>query len=173
MERIKKNFGFGCMRPPMKGEEVDTEQFCRMVDAFLAAGFNYFDTARPYVNGKSENVLRECLTSRHPRESYVLTDKLSGSLFRQEADIRPLFDSQLAACGVDYFDFYLMHAQNRENFERYKSCRAYETALALKKRAGCAMWASLSRYGGCAGAYPDRVSPGGGGAAPAQLPGLG
>lgn len=133
MERIKKNFGFGCMRPPMKGEEVDTEQFCRMVDAFLAAGFNYFDTARPYVNGKSENVLRECLTSRHPRESYVLTDKLSGSLFRQEADIRPLFDSQLAACGVDYFDFYLMHAQNRENFERYKSCRAYETALALKK----------------------------------------
>lgn len=133
MERIKGKFGFGCMRPPMQGEEVDLEQFRRMVDAFLGAGFNYFDTARPYVNRKSEPALRECLTSRYPRESYVLADKLSGSMFQEERDIRPLFESQLAACGVEYFDFYLMHAQSRDNFERYKRCRAYETALALKE----------------------------------------
>lgn len=132
MERIKKNFGFGCMRPPMKGEEVDTEQFSRMVDAFLAAGFNYFDTAHPYVSMKSEPALRECLTSRYPRESYVLTDKLSGTFFERAEDIRPLFERQLAACGVDYFDFYLMHAQSRRNFQHFKDCRAYETALELK-----------------------------------------
>ena len=53
MEKIKKNFGFGCMRLPMQGEEVDLDETKRMVDAFLAAGFNYFDTARGYLQGKS------------------------------------------------------------------------------------------------------------------------
>lgn len=72
MEQIKKNFG--CMRLPMNGENVDTAETCRMVDAFLDAGFNYFDTARGYLQGKSELALRECLTSRYPRERYILTD---------------------------------------------------------------------------------------------------
>lgn len=132
MDRIKKNFGFGCMRLPMEGQEVDTQEMCRMVDAFLAAGFNYFDTAHGYVSTKSETALRACLTSRHPRDSYVLTDKLTDFYFKEEGDIRPFFQSQLEACGVDYFDFYLMHAQNAGNFEFFKRCRAYETALELK-----------------------------------------
>ena len=131
MDRIKKNFGFGAMRLPMKDGEVDLPQTCRMVDAFLEAGFNYFDTAHGYLDGKSEPALRECLTSRYPRDRYILTTKLSGYLFKTEADIRPLFQSQLDACGVDYFDFYLMHAQSARNFERFKQCRAYETALKL------------------------------------------
>ena len=54
MYRIKKNFGFGCMRLPMSGDEVDKVQMCQMVDAFLEAGFNYFDTAHGYLQGKSE-----------------------------------------------------------------------------------------------------------------------
>lgn len=132
MEKIKRNFGFGCMRLPMQGEEVDLAQTKQMVDAFLAQGFNYFDTAHGYIGGRSETALRACLTSRYPRESYVLTDKLSGGYFEAEADIRPLFACQLAACGVDYFDFYLMHSQNAENFQHFKACRAYETAFDLK-----------------------------------------
>ena len=132
MEKIKRNFGFGCMRLPMQGEEVDLAQTKQMVDAFLAQGFNYFDTAHGYIGGRSETALRTCLTSRYPRESYVLTDKLSGGFFKTEADIRPLFARQLAACGVDYFDFYLMHSQSAENFQHFKACRAYETAFALK-----------------------------------------
>ena len=48
---IKKNFGFGCMRFPMKGEEVDLEELNRMVDCFIENGFNYFDTAKPYIGG--------------------------------------------------------------------------------------------------------------------------
>ncbi len=132
MENIKKNFGFGCMRLPMRGEHVDLDETKRMVDAFLAAGFNYFDTAHGYIQGKSETALRECLTSRYPRERYILTDKLTGNFFKTEADIRPFFESQLAACGVDYFDFYLMHAQGAGNYGHYRECRAYETAFALK-----------------------------------------
>lgn len=133
MERVKKNFGFGCMRLPMNGENVDTKEFSAMVDTFLEAGFNYFDTAHGYLEGKSELALKECLTSRHPRESYILTNKLSTPFFKSQEDIRPFFESQLQACGVDYFDFYLMHAQSAKRFENYKKCRAYETALELKK----------------------------------------
>ena len=132
MDGVKKNFGFGCMRPPMKGEEVDIEQMQQMVDTFLDNGFNYFDTAHGYVQGKSETVLNECLTSRYKRDQYILTDKLTNVFFKNEGDIRPLFEKQLARCGVDYFDYYLMHAQGAENYLFFKSCRAYETAFALK-----------------------------------------
>lgn len=132
-EEINGKFGFGCMRLPMIGEQVDLPQFEKMVDAFLASGLNYFDTAHVYIGGQSETALRQCLTSRYPRERFVLTNKLSGSCFETEADIRPMFESQLEACGVEYFDFYLMHAQNAKNFQKYKACRAYETAFELKK----------------------------------------
>ena len=132
MDKVKKNFGFGCMSLPMNGDQVDIAETTRMVDEFLAQGFNYFDTAHGYIGGKSELALKECLTSRYPREAYSLTDKLTDSYFKTEADIRPFFESQLEACGVDYFDFYLMHAQNADNFKKFKACRAYETAFALK-----------------------------------------
>jgi len=132
MENVKKNFGFGCMRLPMNGDTVDTAETCRMIDAFLDAGFNYFDTAHGYIQGKSEKALKECLTSRYPRDKYILTNKLTGNFFKTEADIRPLFESQLEACGVEYFDYYLMHAQGAGNYGHYKACRAYETAFALK-----------------------------------------
>ena len=132
MYGIKKNFGFGCMRLPMKDGEVDTVEFTKMVDAFLEAGFNYFDTAHGYLDGKSEPAIKECLTSRYPRDRYILTDKLSGWHFEKEEDIRPLFQRQLEALGVDYLDFYLMHTQDAKFFEKFKKLRAYETALELK-----------------------------------------
>ncbi len=131
-ENVKRNFGFGCMRLPMNGDEVDFAEFCKMVDYFLAQGFNYFDTAHGYLSGKSETAIRECLVKRRPRESYILTDKLTGPYFDKEEDIRPFFQSQLEACGVEYFDFYLMHSQCKDVFEKFKSCRAYETAFELK-----------------------------------------
>lgn len=132
-ENVKKNFGFGYMRLPMDGEKVDYDELKRMTDTFLENGFNYFDTAHGYVGGMSEVAIRECLTGRYPRDRYILTDKLSSDYFEKEEDIRPFFQSQLEACGVEYFDFYLMHAQNAELFEKYKKCHAYETAFALKE----------------------------------------
>lgn len=132
-QEIKKNFGFGCMRLPMNSGEVDYEETCKMVDTFLANGFNYFDTAHGYLDGKSEIALRECLVKRHARESYILVDKLSTDFFKKEEEIRPLFEKQLECCGVEYFDFYLMHCQTSSSFEKYKKCHAYETAFELKK----------------------------------------
>lgn len=133
-EEVKKNFGFGCMRLPMmeNGTDVDIAETTKMVDTFLEQGFNYFDTAHGYLGGKSELALKECLTSRHKRDEYILTDKLTMPYFNKQEDIRPFFESQLEACGVEYFDFYLMHAQSRDIFAHFKKCHAYETALELK-----------------------------------------
>ena len=129
---IRKNFGFGLMRLPMLGEDVDIPQVSAMADAFLAAGFNYFDTARPYIQGKSELAFRECVAKRYPRSSFVLTNKLSNWCFEKEADIVPLFHSQLEACGVEYFDFYLHHALSAARHEKYTATRAYDIVKDLK-----------------------------------------
>ena len=129
---IHGNFGFGCMRLPMRDGHVDFDEFCRMADAFIASGLNYFDTAHGYIGGQSETAIRDCVAARHDRSEFLLTDKLTEPYFRREEDIRPFFESQLAACGVAYFDFYLMHAQDRNNYQKFKRCRAYETALQLK-----------------------------------------
>jgi len=133
MYGINKKLGFGCMRMTMKDDEVDYDVFCEMIDSFLAGGFNYFDTAHGYIGGKSETALRDCLVKRYPRDRFILTNKLSHNYFSDEKDIRPFFESQLELCGVEYFDFYLMHAQTRELYAKYKRCRAYEIALELKK----------------------------------------
>ena len=66
MDRIQKNFGFGCMRLPMQGENVDIPETKRMVDAFLEAGFNYFDTAHGYLQGKRETALKESSPAATP-----------------------------------------------------------------------------------------------------------
>ena len=131
---IKKNFAFGMMRLPMVGENVDIAQTTKMVDAFMDAGFNYFDTAHPYIQGKSELAVKECLSSRYPRESYVLTNKLSGFCFEKEEEIRPLFQSQLEACGVEYFDFYLHHAMSAQRHEKHTNTNAYEIVKEFKEQ---------------------------------------
>jgi predicted aldo/keto reductase-like oxidoreductase len=130
-----KKLGFGCMRLPMIGGEegqVDQEHFNRMVDHFMAEGFRYFDTAHVYLGGKSEIAIREGLVKRYPRNSYVLTNKLSGSLFQSEADIRPLFQQQLEATGVAYFDYYLMHSLTAEGYQKFLNCNAFEVVKKLK-----------------------------------------
>lgn len=132
MEKVKKKLAFGCMRLPMKDGRVDEQQFCRMADRFIEEGFNYFDTAHGYLDGQSETAICACLTSRYPREAYLLTNKLTDCFFKTQEDIRPFFENQLKWCGVEYFDFYLMHAQNAGNYEQFKRCKAYETAFELK-----------------------------------------
>ena len=117
----------------MKDGKVNYDEFCRMADAFIASGLNYFDTAHGYIGGQSETAIRDCVVKRHQRSEFLLTNKLTTPYFNKEEDIRPFFENQLKWCGVDYFDFYLMHAQDRNNYQKYKRCRAYETALELKK----------------------------------------
>ena len=129
-----KKLGFGCMRLPMIGGPegtVDQAQFNRMIDRYMEEGFCYFDTAHVYLAGQSETALREGLVKRYPRESFILTDKLSGSCFSSEAEILPLFEIQLEATGVTYFDYYLMHSMSAEVYEKFTRLHAFDVAKEL------------------------------------------
>ena len=132
LKNIKRNFGFGMMRLPMNGEDVDYEQVSKMVDSFIESGFNYFDTAHGYIDGKSEVAVRKCLTERYGRESYVLANKLSEWFFKTEEEVLPLFEEQLRACGVEYFDFYLFHALNRNSYVKHKECNTFGIVKKLR-----------------------------------------
>ena len=132
-----KNLGFGCMRLPMLSEkenQVDQTQFEKMVDLYMEAGFNYFDTAHVYLAGESERALRDGLVRRYPRDSFMLTDKLSGSCFECEADIYKLFETQLRLTESGYFDYYLMHAQSADVYQKFISCNAYNAVRKLKEQ---------------------------------------
>ena len=92
-KEVKKNFGFGCMRLMMNGENVDYSEFNRMIDVFIGAGFNYFDTAHGYIGGKSETAIRDCRAKRYPRDAFILANKLSSPYFEKEADIIPFYQT--------------------------------------------------------------------------------
>ena len=125
-----KILGFGCMRLPHIGDKPDLEQFNRMTDLFLKEGFTYFDTATVY--GDSETMVRSCLTSRHPRDSYLLTNKLTASLYKTEVDLPKAFQKQLEACGVEYFDTYLLHAISYKNYQKFLDCNTFAFIRSLK-----------------------------------------
>ena len=129
---MKKSLGFGFMRLPRTDEQIDLQETCKLVDLFLEAGFNYFDTAHPYFQGKSEEAIRECLAKRYPRERFLLANKLSDPYFNTPEEVRPLFALQLELCGVEYFDFYLMHAMNLERHEKFLAGGIYDIARQLK-----------------------------------------
>ena len=108
-EKIPK-LGFGLMRLPMLGNEVDIEQMKKMVDLFLEKGFCYFDTAFGYLDGKSEEAAKVALVDRYPRESFLLATKLpawAGAKTKEEA--QRMSETSLERTGAGYFDYYLLH----------------------------------------------------------------
>lgn len=103
--------GLGCMRFPLidgKDEAVDMEATAAMVDYAMTNGINYFDTAWFYHGGNSETIIGELL-KEYPRDSYYLADKFPGNDLNNMPKVQEIFEKQLEKCGVDYFDFYLLH----------------------------------------------------------------
>ena len=134
-----KKLGFGLMRlprlDPNNEGSIDLEQTKQMVDTFLQRGFTYFDTAWMYCAFKSENAVKDALTSRHPRESYTLATKLHAAYIHSMDDRDAIFNTQREKTGVEYFDYYLLHDVGVEHYEIYKKYDCF-TWIAEKKRQG-------------------------------------
>lgn len=115
-----QKLGFGMMRLPLLDpkvqSQVDLEQVCRMVDLFLERGFTYFDTAYMYHDYQSERVVRKALVERHPRDRFTLASKLPVVQLKEVADQERIFQEQLEKCGVEYFDYYLLHNLGKEHY---------------------------------------------------------
>ncbi len=105
------NLGFGMMRLPIKNNptDFDYEQLNQMIDEFLNAGFNYFDTSYVYHNGKSQEAVRKALVERYSRDKFVIATKFPTFNLVPEEEIDNIFESQLKDLGVDYIDYYLLH----------------------------------------------------------------
>jgi len=112
-----KKLGFGFMRLPINEEKViDIEQVKKMVDIFMEKGFNYFDTAYSYHREKSEEALKEALVKRYPRDSFIVADKMPTIKVKSSKDYPIFFETQLKRCGVEYFDYYLLHNIWKKSF---------------------------------------------------------
>lgn len=131
-----KKYGFGLMRLPLENPEDQTSinipQVCKMADDFLNRDFTYFDTAACYHSGSSEIAFREAVAKRYPREAYTITDKLSLFMLEKKEDMQPFFDAQLERLGVDYVDYYLLHALGDQAFRQAEEWGAFEFAAKLK-----------------------------------------
>lgn len=118
---MTKKLGFGFMRLPVKDlndpSSIDMETLNNMVDTFLERGFTYFDTAYMYHAFKSEIAVRESLVKRHHRDSFTLATKLPVMFLKTEEDQERIFNEQLEKCGVDYFDYYLLHNLGVSHYE--------------------------------------------------------
>lgn len=109
---LKSRLGFGMMRLPVKNgdpTDFDYEKLNAMVDAFLAAGYTYFDTSYVYHNGKSEEATRRAVVERYPRDSFTVATKFPTFSLEREDQIEPIFAQQLKNLGVEYIDYYLLH----------------------------------------------------------------
>lgn len=124
--------GFGWMRLPMNGKEIDMPELESMTEYAMNHGANYFDTAYPYVEKKSEIAIGKVLKN-YKRESFILADKSPIRLMNTKDDIHRIFEEQLKKCQVDYFDFYMIHNINFATFDKYKKLNVYEELLKYKQ----------------------------------------
>ena len=134
-----KKLGFGTMRLPLTDKNdpssIDIKKTTEMFDRYLAEGFTYFDTAYFYHKGRSESALGEILVKRHPRESFMITDKLPIDYLHEKSDIQRIYGEQKQRLGTEYFDYYFMHAISRERFNTAKELGVLDF-LAKKKEEG-------------------------------------
>ena len=111
--------GMGCMRFPCnENGQIDKIKLAEMVEAAIAGGVNYFDTAYGYHKGQSESAIGEAL-SKYPRESFYLASKFPGFNDDHLGRVKEIFEEQLRRCGVEYFDFYLFHSVTESNIDGY------------------------------------------------------
>ena len=139
--------GFGLMRLPETDGAIDIETVKGMVDASIAAGFNYFDTAYVYHSGTSENAVKQVLVERYPRDAFMLATKLPAWAMESAEDRDRIFNEQLERTGAGYFDFYLLHSvENGKNYDTYERFGCFDWALE-KKAAGLIRHFGFSFHG--------------------------
>ena len=133
-----KKLGFGLMRLPQNdannASDVDVEQVKKMVDLFMERGFTYFDTALMYNGFASEAVAKEALVDRYPRESFTLATKLHAGFFNSLEERDTVFEGQRKKCGVEYFDYYLLHGVEASMIDKYEKFDCFRWLLDKKAK---------------------------------------
>jgi len=134
---MEKKLGFGCMRLPILNENdktsFDYNQMNKMFDIFIERGFTYFDTAYTYHNYSCEKALKKCLVERYSRDKYTITTKLPMRELKKYEDQERIFNEQLNNCGVEYFDYYMLHNIGINTYKTAKMLDSFDFGLRKKK----------------------------------------
>ena len=124
--------GFGCMRFPTDAEgKIDRPLAEKMLDKAIASGVNYIDTAYPYHGGESELFVGEAL-KKYDRDSFYLATKLPVWFVNTVEDVDKYFNEQLQKLQTDHFDFYLMHALNKDSWKKQRDLGTVKRLEELK-----------------------------------------
>lgn len=130
----KEMFGFGCMRMPVLDLQdqtsFDYEKIELLFDAYLEKGYTYFDTAYTYHGYQAEKAVKKALVDRHHRDEFELVTKMPLRDFKDDQDLKAIFQEQLDNCGVEYFDYYLLHNMGSNV---YNKCCKYDAFGFVKK----------------------------------------
>lgn len=135
-ERTPLKLGFGLMRLPKNADgSIDIPQVCQMADRFIEAGGTYFDTAYVYDNGDSEAALKAAVVDRYPRDAFTVATKLNAWLqCHDEKSAKQQFYTSLERTGAGYFDYYLLHALQRNNYKKYDEYHIWDFVKEMKAR---------------------------------------
>ena len=144
----KYQFGFGCMRLPLLDKEDNTSFDYPLIeslfDAYLKAGFTYFDTAYTYHGYHAEEAMRKALVERHPRDSFELASKFPLRDFKDEADLEVIFNRQLFNCGVDYSITTSFITSGPTSMKRPKNAGSLTMSKERRPRGRLGIWDSPS-----------------------------
>ena len=124
--------GYGGMRFPKNGDEVDMDAAVQLLRKAYEMGINYFDTAMVYHKGESEKIFGKAFEP-YPRDSYLIADKMSIWLCSDEEDMKARFYNQLKTLKTDYIDFYLVHSLNRNHYKKVKDLHCVEFLQQMKQ----------------------------------------
>ena len=124
--------GYGNMRLPRIDGELDYETIHKMIDSFMDAGYTYFDTCHVYE--ASEKALGETLVPRYQREQYQINTKLSLLPIKSAEDMQKQFDTSRERLGLDYVDFYFLHALNSNYLKKADELDAWGFLRSLKEK---------------------------------------
>lgn len=142
--------GMGMMRLPIFDENdftsIDYEQVNKMVDLYMESGFNHFDTAYIYHEGLGEKAFKKCVAQRYPRDSFKIATKLPLFIITEESQLEPIFAEQLENCGVEYFDYYMLHNVSGFTEAAWKNVDLY-SFIQKKKEEGYIKHIGLSTHG--------------------------
>ena len=130
----EKRLGFGMMRLPMVEGAVDFDLCHKMVEHFRRQGGTYFDTALMYCGRQSEPAVRPLLPEKYPRDSFTVATKLHTGYFNTLEDRDRVFGEQLEKTGVEYFDYYLLHAIDAENYKKFTELDCFNWLKEKKKQ---------------------------------------
>jgi len=126
--------GFGIMRMPQQGNTIDWIKSKKLIDEYMKGTWNYFDTHPAYMMGQSQRIIKEFVVSRYSRNCFFLANKMPYYGIKKYEDYNNIFLQELYECGVEYFDYYMLHAVSKDIYEMHEKAGGFRFLSEIKKK---------------------------------------